>query len=59
VQCSDDVIAPFEVGNYVYQNTPGNEFVLLNATGHCPHISEPAETTKAIKAYLNAMDDGK
>jgi sigma-B regulation protein RsbQ len=53
------VIAPFEVGNYVYQNTPGNEFVLLNATGHCPHISEPAETTKAIKAYLNAMDDGK
>ena len=59
LQCSEDVIAPFEVGNYVYENTPGNEFVLLNATGHCPHISEPAETTKAIKAYLNAADDGK
>jgi len=57
LQCSEDIIAPLEVGNYVHQNPPGNEFVLLSATGHCPHISEPAETTKAIKAYLNAVEN--
>ena len=57
LQCSEDIIAPFEVGNYVFQNTPGNEFVLLKATGHCPHISEPAETIRAIKSYLNSVND--
>jgi sigma-B regulation protein RsbQ len=57
LQCSEDIIAPLEVGNYVHRNTPGNEFVLLNATGHCPHISEPEETTRAIKAYLNVAEN--
>jgi sigma-B regulation protein RsbQ len=53
VQCSDDIIAPAAVGNYVYANTPGNEFIQLKASGHCPHISEPEETIAAIKSYLN------
>lgn len=59
LQCSEDVIAPLEVGKYFHEHTPGNEFVLLNATGHCPHISAPGETIKAIKAYLNNNEDGK
>ncbi|WP_461450678.1 alpha/beta fold hydrolase [Mucilaginibacter sp.] len=53
LQCSEDIIAPLAVGNYVHENISGNEFVLLNATGHCPHISEPAETIAAIKKFLN------
>lgn len=52
LQCSDDIIAPVSVGLYVNAHTPGNEFVQLKATGHCPHISEPQETIKAIKDYL-------
>ncbi|MBE7177256.1 MAG: alpha/beta hydrolase [Mucilaginibacter polytrichastri] len=52
IQCSDDIIAPYSVGEYMHNNTPNNEFVLLNATGHCPHISEPEETIRAISAFI-------
>lgn len=52
LQCADDIIAPAVVGEYVHQHTPKNTLVQLNATGHCPHISEPSETIAAIKQYL-------
>ncbi|MBD1366143.1 alpha/beta hydrolase [Mucilaginibacter sp. ZT4R22] len=52
LQCAEDIIAPLEVGAYMRNNTPGNEMVVLKATGHCPHISEPAATIEAIKAYI-------
>lgn len=53
LQCAEDIIAPNSVGKYVHQHAPGNEIVMLNATGHCPHISEPEETIRAIKAFIN------
>ncbi|MFC7532076.1 alpha/beta fold hydrolase [Actinoplanes sp. GCM10030250] len=52
LQCSDDVIAPAVVGEYVHKNTPGSTFVTLNATGHCPNLSAPKETVDAIKSWL-------
>jgi sigma-B regulation protein RsbQ len=52
VQCSDDVIAPLQVGHYVHDAIPGSEFVLLAATGHCPNLSGPDELAEAIQAYL-------
>jgi sigma-B regulation protein RsbQ len=52
VQCSNDVIAGEEVGRYVHQHIAGSEFALLNATGHCPHLSAPAETIAAIRSFL-------
>jgi len=54
VQCSDDVIAPLPVGDYVHRNLPGSTLVQLEATGHCPNLSAPAETTAVIQAYLAA-----
>jgi sigma-B regulation protein RsbQ len=53
LQCSDDIIAPIAVGNYINANLPKNTLVIMKATGHCPHISEPEETVAAIKAYLS------
>jgi sigma-B regulation protein RsbQ len=53
LQCSDDIIAPEQVGEFVRQHTPGNTLYQMKATGHCPHISAPGETIKAIKEYLN------
>lgn len=53
LQCSDDVIAPLSVGYYIKDNTPLNSLVVMDATGHCPHISEPAETISAIRAFIN------
>jgi len=40
------------VGEYVHRQLADSEFVLLDATGHCPNLSAPAETIAAIKAFL-------
>jgi sigma-B regulation protein RsbQ len=52
LQCSDDVIAPHAVGEYVHARMPHSELVLLEATGHCPNLSAPDETIAAIRAFL-------
>ena len=52
LQCSDDAIAPQAVGEYVHQAIDGSEYVLLDATGHCPNLSAPEATTAAIRAFL-------
>lgn len=57
LQCSEDVIAPVEVGNYMHKRLPGSTLVILNATGHCPNLSAPEETIEAIKAYLSAKKE--
>jgi sigma-B regulation protein RsbQ len=52
LQCSEDVIAPQAVGEYVHGRLPNSHFVLMRATGHCPNLSAPEETIAAIRAYL-------
>jgi sigma-B regulation protein RsbQ len=52
IQCSEDVIAPQEVGEYVHRNLANSELVLLDATGHCPNLSAPEATIAAMKAFL-------
>ena len=53
LQCSEDVIAPEVVGRYVHEAIPGSVFTKLAATGHCPNLSAPEETTAAIRAFLS------
>jgi sigma-B regulation protein RsbQ len=53
LQCSNDAIAPLDVGEYVHASLSDSRFVLLNATGHCPNLSAPDETIAAMKAYLD------
>ena len=52
IQCSDDMLAPLAVGQYIHANTPNNTLRILDVHGHCPHISHPMETFNAIKAFL-------
>ncbi len=54
LQCSDDAIAPLEVGDYVHRHLPSSTLRVLRATGHCPHMSHPEETVEAIKEYLGS-----
>jgi sigma-B regulation protein RsbQ len=54
VQCSDDAIAPVEVGEYTHRSIPGSTLTLIEATGHCPHMSHPDDTIRAMKEYLHA-----
>jgi len=53
LQCSQDVIAPNEVGEYVHREIPGSRLVTLDAVGHCPNLSAPQETIAAIDAFLS------
>jgi len=52
LQCSNDVIAPESVGEYVHRLMPNSTLVVMAATGHCPNLSAPEETIAAIKAFL-------
>jgi sigma-B regulation protein RsbQ len=52
LQCSEDAIAPREVGEYVHRAIPGSTFVELAATGHCPNLSAPEQTVAAIRAFV-------
>ncbi len=54
LQCSDDVIAPDVVGDYVHAHIAGSRLVKLRATGHCPNLSAPDETTSAIREFLGS-----
>lgn len=53
LQCSEDIIAPLEVGAYLNKALPNSTLKIMKATGHCPHMSEPEETITLIKDYLS------
>lgn len=53
LQCSDDVIAPQSVGEYMHQQMNGSKLVVMKATGHCPNLSAPEETIDAITKFLS------
>ena len=56
LQCSDDIIAPNSVGDYLARELRGSTLHQLQATGHCPHMSHPEETIEAIRTYLAAAN---
>jgi sigma-B regulation protein RsbQ len=55
LECTQDVIAPREVGAFVHRSIPGSTLVTLEATGHCPHLSAPEATNAAIRSFLAAL----
>jgi sigma-B regulation protein RsbQ len=52
LQCSDDIIAPIEVGEYLSKHLANSTLRIMKATGHCPHMSAPEQTISLIKEYL-------
>jgi sigma-B regulation protein RsbQ len=55
LQCSNDVIAPPAVGDYVHRAMPNSQLITMRATGHCPNLSAPDETVAAIEAFLRTL----
>ena len=53
MQCSEDIIAPLEVGDYLDLNLPQSTLRVMKATGHCPQLSHPEETIRVIRDYLS------
>ena len=52
LQCSDDVLAPISVGEFLHQELPQSALQIMKATGHCPHMSAPEETIELMREYL-------
>lgn len=52
IQCANDAIAPMAVGQYVHQNLKGSTMEVLDASGHCPHMTHPEQTIALIRRYL-------
>jgi len=52
LQCSEDIIAPLAVGQYVRVHIAGSSLIVLKATGHCPNLSAPDEVVAAIRDYV-------
>ena len=55
LQCSEDMVAPEKVGEYLHGQLANSTLRQMKATGHCPHMSHPDETIALIKEYLAAV----
>lgn len=55
LQCSDDIIAPRAVGEYMHHMMPGSTLHLIENVGHCPHLSSPGASAAAMNAFLEPM----
>lgn len=54
LQCSDDLIAPVDVGRYVHRAIRGSTMRIIENSGHCPHLTAPQGTIDAIDDFLQA-----
>lgn len=52
IQCREDIVAPAEVGQFMHKRIPDNEIVTIDVIGHCPHLSAPSETSRAMRSFL-------
>ena len=55
LQCTDDLIAPQSVGEYMQKALPRATLRLIENTGHCPHLSAPSASTDAMEDFLAAL----
>lgn len=54
LQPQTDPFVPLQVAEYLAARLPHGRLQILNATGHLPHLSAPAEVTAAIRSFLEA-----
>jgi sigma-B regulation protein RsbQ len=52
LQCSDDLIAPPTVGDYMHANMPNSTLRVVDNIGHCPHLSAPEAIGQAMRDFL-------
>ena len=54
VACREDMLAPRAVSEFVRDAIPGGRLVMLDATGHCPHMTHPRETIAVLRNHLGS-----
>ena len=55
LQCSDDLIAPREVGEYLHKHLARSTLRAIDNIGHCPHLSAPSASGEVITRYLERV----
>ena len=55
LQCSDDIIAPRTVGEYMRRTLPNCTVRVIENVGHCPHLSAPSASAAAIEEFLATL----
>lgn len=55
LQCSDDLIVPRDVGDWLLANLPDATLHVVDNVGHCPHISAPGVSARAIHTFVDRV----
>ena len=55
LQCSDDLIAPLSVGEFLQRTLPNGTLKVIQNVGHCPHLSSPCASADAIDEFLSRL----
>lgn len=55
LQCSEDLIAPRPVGEYLRRTIPNCTLRIIENVGHCPHLSAPSASAEAIEQFLSGL----
>jgi sigma-B regulation protein RsbQ len=55
LQCSDDLIAPRSVGEYLQRTLPNCTLAVIENVGHCPHLSAPGASADAMERFLSGL----
>ena len=53
LQCRNDIMSPLQVGDYLHAHLDNNDLKVLDAEGHFPHLTHPAQVIQAIKQFLS------
>lgn len=52
LQCTEDLIAPRQVGEFMHRNMRGSALVMIDNVGHCPHMSAASASYQAIDQFI-------
>jgi len=55
LQCSEDLIAPRAVGDYLQKHIPNCTLRVIDNVGHCPHLSAPSASADAMEQFLQNL----
>ncbi len=55
LQCSDDLVAPREVGEYMHRHLPDSRLKVIQNDGHCPHLTAPGIAHGLIEHFIDDL----
>jgi sigma-B regulation protein RsbQ len=53
MQCTDDIISPPQVSEFMQARIKGSDRIVLDTHGHYPHLSNPDKVREAMLAWLS------